>query len=159
MPSPPTNAIEATYVDRIVENSWRIARVNSMESSALRLEIENQRHKRLRDASSAQQDLYTEAYLGFLALEALAKNSTFENFNRYRAGLERALIRLHKALTDSRSASQPTHVPDLESLLPATPSVFKELRKIVPDETKLASPFVSNETLPNTPAGRELEPS
>jgi hypothetical protein len=155
----PANAIEATYVDRIVENSWRIARVTCMETSVLRLEIEKQRTARLSDSPPEHQDLYTEAFLGFLALEALAKNTTFESFNRYRAGFERAIMRLHKALSTARSTSQPTELPSLDSLLPETPSVFKELRKIAPDETKLDSSFVSNNSVESTPASSQLETS
>jgi hypothetical protein len=39
----PTDVIECSYVDRMVEQSWRLHRVNAMEAEALSLEIEEQR--------------------------------------------------------------------------------------------------------------------
>ncbi len=147
----PTDVIECSYVDRMVEQSWRLHRVNAMEAEALSLQIEEQRkltnlntlNACLEGDQAAQQEsteqdeiepnnsqpipaLYSETYLAWLAGGHLAKhNPSFANLHRYRNSIERTYERAHKSLLSLRSGKQPNLAAPYMLPAPQGASLFK----------------------------------
>ncbi len=135
----PVDAVESTYVDRMVETAWLINRSNEIESKSLANAIEHERNSRFAHAQPGLASQCPEALLAFYAIEKLTtQNDTYANSQRYRSTLERNLLRFHRQLLANR-VSQPSNSTALNVAdLAVMPSLFVETTKDVPEKAKLA---------------------
>jgi hypothetical protein len=141
----PTNAVELSYAERVIESAWRLQRINDLESEAYRIEIEKQRGLRSATPNEPSSGPVTEASVTYLALEKLTvRNPTFVNLQRYRTSIERSFTRFHRAYLALRTGSDLTNPLPLDPSLPVRNSVFKEFQPSPHCETNLTSSFQIN---------------
>ena len=128
----PANAVEMDLVQQIAAASWRIRRINGMESAMLELEMD--RH---RDTIENDFEFIDETTRQALAIESAAKSGGMALLHRYDSRARRAYNQALRNLLDlqrERLSRQPAHPP----LRPA---------QTTPQEPK-AAPLA---TLPNEP--------
>ena len=148
----PANAVEMDLVQQIAAASWRIRRINGMESAMLELEMDRQR-----DTIAHDFEFIDETTRQALAIESAAKSGGMALLHRYESRARRAYNQALRNLLDlqrerlSRQPAQPPLQPSQSTTQADPPNQPEPLTAESPEPVSFLRRSIENTNLPNEP--------
>jgi hypothetical protein len=148
----PANAVEMDLVQQIAAASWRIRRINGMESAMLELEMDRQR-----DTIANDFEFIDETTRQALAIESAAKSGGMALLHRYDSRARRAYNQALRNLLDlqrerlSRQPVQPPVQPSQSTTQADPPNQPEPLTAESPEPVSFVRRSIVNTNLPNEP--------
>ena len=148
----PANAVEMDLVQQIAAASWRIRRINGMESAMLELEMDRQR-----DTIAHDFEFIDETTRQALAIESAAKSGGMALLHRYDSRARRAYNQALRNLLDlqrerlSRQPAQPPLQPSQSTTQADPPNQPEPLTAESPEPVSFLRRSIENTNWPNEP--------